>query len=116
MKRIFNIFIFCFIFAFTLVLSLLSEQSIAHTQLPIKTTGFIQNIQKENVVLISNNIQKSEITSRQKNNNSFTDTNLFFVNYNSINYSSDKTTLQFSGEYTHNLSKSNKKTNEIRAP
>lgn len=117
MKKIFNLALFFIAVAFTLVFSLFSEGNSVHAQQPIKTVDSIQSIQRETVVLISNNILKGEISSRQKeNNNSFTGTYPVLLTYNPVIVSPYKTTLQFNGEYNPNISNNEEKTQKIRAP
>ena len=117
MKKIFNLALFFIAVAFTLVFSLFSEGNSVHAQQPIKTVDSIQSIQRETVVLISNNILKGEISSRQKeNNNSFTGAIPLSIAYNPVNNLSNKRTLQFYGEYINNPSNNAKSPHTIRAP
>ena len=88
-----------------------------HAQQPIKSIDSIQGIQRETVVLISNNALNNEISSRQKdNNNNFTGTCPVSITYIPVIDSPYKTTLLFNGEFISNLSNNYKKIYKIRAP
>ena len=117
MKKIFNIVMFFFILAFTLVFSLLSEPSAVYAQQPIKSNDYIIGTQSETVVLISNNINNGKLSSRQKDNNdgcSFTTP--FFMTLNNNNDLLNKETIKFNKDDNNYLSNNEQKAHKIRAP
>lgn len=117
MKKIFNIVMFFFILAFTLVFSLLSEPSAVHAHQPIKSNDYIVGTQNETVVLISNNINNGTLSSRKKNdNNSSSFTTPFFVNSNPINNIFDKENIKFNKDNNNYLSNNEQTIYQIRAP
>ena len=117
MKKILNIVMFFFILAFTLVMSLLSEPSVAHDQQPIRSADYITGAKSETVVLISNNIRSGQITSRQKdNNNCCSFTTPLFVSFNPADDLFNKETINFNKKDNNYLSNNEQRVNKIRAP
>lgn len=117
MKKILKLAMFFITLVFALVLSLVSEPNVICSQELINSTGSLQSLTNESVVLISSNNLNEEISSRQKkNDNGFTGELSYVVPNKQVNNISDMTTLHFCGEYVHNLSNSAQNTHNIRAP
>ena len=112
MKRIFNIIIIIF----TLAISLLLEPNALQTQ-PLDSTGYIQNIKNETVVLVANNVLGGEITSYQeKSDQNFSSSTPLALNYQVNQDLLNKNIAQSNGCFIHNLSTSKQKVHPIRAP
>lgn len=117
MKKIFNLVVFFFILAFTLVLSLLSEPSFVHAQQPLTPRDYITGVKSDTVVLISNNVLREEISSRQKeNNNNFTGFFPYFINYKLNKDLFYKDVISYNWNYSYRLSNDTPKEQKIRAP
>ncbi len=117
MKKIFNIVMFFFILAFTLVFSLLSEPSAVHAYQPIKSNDYIIGTQNETVVLISNNSRSCEITNRKKDNSSGCSfTTPLIVSSNPINNLFNKENIKFNKDNNNYLSNNEQRIYQIRAP
>ena len=112
MKRLFHIVMLFF----ALAISFLLEPSAIQAQ-PIDTIGTIQGVQKETVVLVSNNIFNGEITSnQQKNDQNFSGSVPLVLAYQPVNNLFDKNKTQLNGCFIHNLSTDKQKVHQIRAP
>ena len=112
MKRLFYIVILFF----ALTLSLLVEQRGVQAQ-PIYSGGSIQNVKKETVILVSNNILNGEITSyQQKKNTNFSGITNLLANYLPVNNLFDHNKPILDGCFIHNYSTNKEKTHQIRAP
>lgn len=112
MKSLFKLFIIFFSLAITLLL-----ESYALPTQAVDTTGYIQNVKNETVVLVSNNILNCEISSAQEENNqNFSTLSPLIIAYFLKDNLFTKTTTQLNGSFIHNLSTDNKKVHPIRAP
>ena len=109
-------FIKLFFIFFALLILLISQPSSLHAQ-TIDFNGYIKNIDREEVVLVSNNLLNGEITSCQKEQqeNLSGETPLII----SFDYNKNiflKNNTQINGSFIHNLSTDNQKIQPIRAP
>ena len=112
MKRIFNIAVIFF----TLAISFLLESNTLQTQ-HIGSTGYIQNIKNETVVLVANNVLRGEITSYQeKSDQNFSSSTPLALTYQINQDLLNKNITQLNGCFIHNLSTNKQKVHPIRAP
>ena len=112
MKRIFKIIIIFFTLATFLLLGSQTLQA-----QPVDTTGYIQNVKRETVALVSNNILNGEISSYQEENTQNYSGNsplIHTLNTNKGLYTKNKTHIN--GSFIHNLSTDKQKVQQIRAP
>ena len=117
MKRTYNIVIFFFIFAVALIFSFMSKASFDCVQHSVNPSGYIQDIKRETIVLLSNSTKTSTISSRkQKNNTGFSNIYPFFVNLKQDNNILIADSQNFNVNYTFNLSNNIKEAHKIRAP
>ena len=100
---------------FTLAVALLGHNNMQTN--PIESIGTIQSVKNESVVLVSSNVLNGEISSYQgKNDQSFSGSDPFAINSQTINSFSNINSTQIDECTIHNISTSNKKTHNIRAP
>ena len=112
MKRLFYIIALLL----TLTLSLVLGDCSANSQ-PIVPVASIQNVKKETVVLISNNIFNGEISSYQKKNEqSFSGLTPVILSHHSRNICVAKNKTQINEYFVNNLSINKQKVYPIRAP
>ena len=101
---------------FSLAIALLLGPSTLQTQ-AIDTTGYIQNIKNETVVLVSNNILNGEISSYQEeNSHNYTGNSPLVLTIDSNKNLYTKNITHLNGCFIHNLSTDNQKVQQIRAP
>lgn len=112
MKRLFGIIIVFLALAISLLFG-----SNDQTPQSVHTVDYIQKVATEDVVLISRNIQNSEIsTYQQKDNSDFSNSMPFALSYQSEDDLYNKTKTQSNGYSIHNISTNKQKTRQIRAP
>ena len=112
MKRIFNLVMIFF----ALAISFLLESNALQSQ-TIDTISYLQNTKSETVVLASNSILGSEIYSNQEEEApNFSGGSPFLVSFASKKADFNKNKTQLNGCFIHNLSTSNQKVQQIRAP
>ena len=101
---------------FTLAISLLLGPSEIENQ-TLNSTGNIQNIKTETVVLVSNNLLNGEISSsEEKNNQNYSGSSLSILAYKTNNNLFNKDKTLSNGDFIHNISTSKQKVHQIRAP
>lgn len=112
MKKLFHIVILCFTLALTLLLG--ANEIQAQT---FESTGYVQNIKHESVVLISDNLLNGEISSlEKKKEQSSSSSTPMILALDTINNIFDKNKTLLNGKFIHNLSTNNSKVHPIRAP
>lgn len=112
MKRLFYIITLFF----TLAFSLLIESSALQTQ-PIDFINSIKNTEKEELVLISNNLFAGEITSRNtRNNQIFFGSSPLLLSHQTSNNLFGKDKSKLNGYLIYNLKTEKQKIHQIRAP
>lgn len=117
MKRIFNLITIFFIFSIAIIFSFLSKTTFDSVQHPVNHTGYIQNIKKDVVVLLSNNTLKSKITTRkQTNNTGFSNIYPFFTVLKETNNLLISSSQNFNKNYIYNVSSITNESQKIRAP
>ena len=83
----------------------------------VNSIDYIRNIQKETVVLVSNNIFNGEISSYQeKNNQDFSNSTPLTLSYLSTDNLKNQNSTFLKGHFIHNLSTNKLKVHQIRAP
>lgn len=83
----------------------------------VNSINYIRNIQKERVVLVSNNIFNGEISSYQeKNNQDFSNSTPLTLSYLSTDNLKNQNSTFLKGYFIHNLSTNKLKVHQIRAP
>ena len=112
MKKLFHIVILFFTLALTLLLG--ANEIQAQT---FESTGYVQNIKHESVVLISDNLLNGEISSlEKKKEQSSSSSTPMILALDTINNIFDKNKTLLNGKFIHNLSTDNSKVHPIRAP
>ena len=112
MKKLFHIVILFFTLALTLLLG--ANEIQAQT---IESTGYVQNIKHESVVLISDNLLNGEISSlEQKKEQSSSSSTPMILALDTVNNIFNKNKTLLNGKFIHNLSTDNSKVHPIRAP
>ena len=110
-----NLFKFLFTL-FSLAIFLFLEPPVLQAQ-QIDTTGYIQSINKETVVLVSNSILNTEISSYEENNSqNFSGTSPLVINFEPYKDIYAKNIALLKENFIHNLSTDNQKVQQIRAP
>lgn len=112
MKSFFKVIIIVFMLA----MSLLTRPSALQAQ-PVDLTGYVKNLETENIVLVSNNILGGEICASQEENN----TNSCGTEPLVLEFISRKNLLKDSNsrlyeKSIHNISTNLKDIQQIRAP
>ena len=83
----------------------------------VNSIDYIRNIQKETVVLVSNNIFNGEISSYQeKNNQDFSNSTPLTLSYLSTDSLKNQNSTFLKGYFIHNLSTNKLEVHQIRAP
>ena len=112
MKKLFHIVILFFTLALTLLLG--ANEIQAQT---FESTGYVQNIKHESVVLISDNLLNGEISSlEKKKEQSSSSSTPMILALDTVNNIFDKNKTLLNGKFIHNLSTDNSKVHPIRAP
>lgn len=112
MKKLFYIVMLFF----TLALSLLLGSDTLHNQ-SFESINYFQNIEKESVVLVSNNLFNGEISSyQQKKEQNYSGSTPVILLSQTIDSLFNKNKSHLIGCFIHNLSANNQEIHPIRAP
>ena len=95
----------------------LSKTTFDNVQHSVNKKGYIQNIKKENIILLSNSTCKNKISTRkQKNNNGFSTLYPITTTFKVPNNELIANSFNFNKKNIYNLSNNANEIHKIRAP